>query len=227
MNQAAERHLDKAATYLAKGEEWYRKAAAEIVAAQAADSTLSLTEIGKRFDRSKDWVSRIVRWSTTGSPEIDWSRGSHATVTEIRKGAEKLFREAPMEQIESIIEKLPIERQRQIGSAAGHAHLKRMTEIDEGTRGGDFDRATDLGLRPSLYREKNALVAKLGEIKTWLDRHGDELVPDPDGGPAETQTALAHGALNADKGEIDLAFSEVGVGTSIEQGINDLLRGKE
>jgi hypothetical protein len=65
MNQNAEQHLARAADYVARGEEFYRKAAEEIVAAQQADPTLGYREIGEWFGHSKSWVNRVVRWSTS------------------------------------------------------------------------------------------------------------------------------------------------------------------
>lgn len=65
MNSTAEQHLAKAKDYVARGEEFYRKAAEEIVAALQADATLSQREVGEWFGRTQQWVSDIVRWSTS------------------------------------------------------------------------------------------------------------------------------------------------------------------
>jgi hypothetical protein len=51
-------HLAKAKEYLAKGEDYYRKAAEEIVAAQKDDPTLSNGAIGARLGKSDEWVRR-------------------------------------------------------------------------------------------------------------------------------------------------------------------------
>jgi hypothetical protein len=65
MNTNAKKHLDAAKTYIARGEEYYLKAAEEIVAAKKADHTLSNREIGKWFGRSDPWVRQIVSWATS------------------------------------------------------------------------------------------------------------------------------------------------------------------
>lgn len=137
MNREAERHLTKAAGYLERGDEFYAKAADEIIAAMEADPTLGQREIGERFGKGHKWVSTIVTWRTSGSPEsqpIDWKRGSHATTKEIEVGAERLLAEAPMEQIERIVSSLPRERQQAIGAAAGDAYLGRRQEFEEHER---------------------------------------------------------------------------------------------
>lgn len=97
MNKQAERHLIKAEGYLMRGDEFHRKAAAEIVLAQKADPTLSGREIGERFGRSRKWVEALVAWHTTGQPDapIDWKRGSHATTAEIEAGARRLIERSP------------------------------------------------------------------------------------------------------------------------------------
>ena len=69
MNSKAARHLDKAEGYFKKGNEFWRKAAAEILAAQEADSTLTHKQIGERFGHDRRWVARILTWHAEGSPE--------------------------------------------------------------------------------------------------------------------------------------------------------------
>jgi hypothetical protein len=67
MNKTAEKHLLKAEGYLAKGEEFYRKAAAEFIAAKEADHTLSNREIAERFGKHESWARKIVAWGTSSS----------------------------------------------------------------------------------------------------------------------------------------------------------------
>lgn len=58
-------HLARARDYLARGEEFYARAADEIIAAQKDDPTLGVREIAQRLDRSKSWVHELVRWRTS------------------------------------------------------------------------------------------------------------------------------------------------------------------
>jgi hypothetical protein len=138
MNDAARRHLVKAGNFLAKGEEFYRKAGEEILAAQEADSTLTNGQIGSHFNRSATWVRNIVRWVTTSPPEanapVDWVRGSHATAAEIRAGTTKLLREAPLEQVEQMIAELPTDRRVAIQAAVGHSYSQARHEQAERER---------------------------------------------------------------------------------------------
>lgn len=64
-------HLEKARGYIARGEEFYRRAAEEIVAAMAEDSTLSYRAVASHLDRSHAWVQDIVRWHTNGKSTRD------------------------------------------------------------------------------------------------------------------------------------------------------------
>lgn len=86
-------HLDRAAKYAAKGNEYHWKAGQEIVAAQRANPALSTREIARRIDMSEAWVRDIVRHVTTAKPgsQVDWNRGSHGTKAEIEEGARKLL----------------------------------------------------------------------------------------------------------------------------------------
>jgi len=63
MNTKAEQHVDRAKDYVARGEAFYRKAAAEIRAARDEDATW--TEIASRLERSPTWVKDIVAWHET------------------------------------------------------------------------------------------------------------------------------------------------------------------
>jgi hypothetical protein len=118
MNKAAEKHLDKAVRFLAKGEEFYRNAATEIVAAQAADPTLSNTEIGKHFGKSRDWVRGVVTWATTSEDTRSLYPWSHDTPRRQVAMAKQVLREAPMEQVEQLISELPPERRKDVSIAA-------------------------------------------------------------------------------------------------------------
>jgi hypothetical protein len=62
----AAQHLARAATYAAKGEEYYRKAAEEILAAKAADPALSNRKIAEAVGRSHVWVGKILKWHAEG-----------------------------------------------------------------------------------------------------------------------------------------------------------------
>ncbi len=124
MTNEAQKHLDKAASYAEKGEAFYRKAAEEIIAARAADPSLSFTEIGDKLGRSKSWAQRIVAFgkspANTVSSTTPWE--DHKAI-DARK-ARQVLREAPLEQIEQMIEDLPEERREAVAAAVGNAYAK-------------------------------------------------------------------------------------------------------
>lgn len=134
MNRAAERHIDKAAGYIEKGEGYYARAADEIVAAQAADTTVSNREIGERFGRSKDWVRQLVLWRTTGdSSRQPTPFSGQADAINLRK-TRQMLREAPLEQVERMVAALPRARQVAIAAAAGDAYSKARQDHEDRER---------------------------------------------------------------------------------------------
>lgn len=58
-------HLTRAKEYIAKGEDFYRKAADEIISARAEDTTLGYREIAESIGRSAEWARRLVQWRTS------------------------------------------------------------------------------------------------------------------------------------------------------------------
>ncbi len=124
MNTQATKHLSQAASFVAKGTEFYRKAAEEIVAAQKADSTLSnrqageyIGEIARGESYSENWVRGIVRWRTSSQEPADtpWAFDTPRRQADMTK---QILREAPLEQIEQIIDQLPADRRVEIAEAA-------------------------------------------------------------------------------------------------------------
>jgi hypothetical protein len=150
-NATAEHHLAKAGEYLGKGDEFYARAAAEIIAAQKADSTLSQRQIGERFGKSQKWVARLVTWGTSESPAttpIDWERGSHATTAEIEAGVEKAIETMPPEKAVEVLGALTsrpdvIDHLADDGDAANaalHKPLDRVLERRDEKEGHDRTR---------------------------------------------------------------------------------------
>lgn len=129
MNNEARMCLTRAASHLAKGEGSYRKAAAEMQAAKEAGATW--TEIGDTLGRSRSWCERIVAWSRTpassASSTTPWEDNRQVDHRKTRR----VLRDAPLEQVESLINDLPPERQQAIAAAAGHAYSKARREHDE------------------------------------------------------------------------------------------------
>ncbi len=118
MNAAAERLLAKAENCIAKGDGWYEKAAQYIEAAMEADSTLSETAVGKRLDRSRTWV-RNIRNNLTAGGQVNWERGSHATLAEVREGAAKIL--GNTNETKKLLAALPEEAREKLASAVVNA----------------------------------------------------------------------------------------------------------
>lgn len=130
MTNDAQKHLDKAAKFIARGDGFYEQAADEILAAQKSDPTLGNREIGERFGRSHTWVRQLVTWRTNGmtSPAPYTGTGrTHQDAVATRK----TLREAPLEQIEQIIEALPEDRKLAVAAAAGSGYHKERLKENE------------------------------------------------------------------------------------------------
>lgn len=134
MNTLADKHVAKGQGYLERGEEFYRKAAEEFLAAKEADPTLSNAEIARQTGRSNQYIGRLLtavtRASETGTFEVDWNSGSNVRSNVVTK----TLRDAPMEQVEQIIADLPAERQKAVAAAAGHGYLKARVELEDEER---------------------------------------------------------------------------------------------
>jgi hypothetical protein len=129
MNRTAERHVTKARGYLGRGDEFYGKAADEMIAAREADPSLGYRELGAQFDRSHTWARDLVAWRTSGkytAPPFAEPKGAVAT-----RHAKAVLKDAPLEQIETILDQLPRERRQAIGAAAKEAWMGARQERDE------------------------------------------------------------------------------------------------
>lgn len=94
VNKQAEQHLAKAEKFIGQGDEFYRKAAEEIVAARAADPTLSFREIGDRFGKGSDWAERLVTWVSNGDRDRPFG-GEIRDERRHRSVTRKVLRENP------------------------------------------------------------------------------------------------------------------------------------
>lgn len=111
-------HLERAKVYIGKGEEYYRRAAEEILAAMNEDPTLSYREVAAAIGRDKSWVHKIVQWSTSVVDDNCPTPFSEAAGKPNRdeSGAKKMIRERP-EFVAEAIAKADPETQRKIAAA--------------------------------------------------------------------------------------------------------------
>lgn len=120
MNDATKQHFRKAREYVAKGDEFYGKAADELIAANVGQPngptwTAAAAEIGK----SDQWVRRLVTSRTNFDAgveegfQVDWERGSHGTKAEIREGVKRLAATDPSI-VTEILDTMPEEQREMV-----------------------------------------------------------------------------------------------------------------
>jgi hypothetical protein len=106
MNREAQRHLDKAKSYIEKGDQFHRRAADEIIAAMKADPSLTQVQVGEWFGYSGKWVSDLVSWRTNEKGSSTKLYGGRELAD--KKDLEKARRQAeqgPAEEIAEVVRK--------------------------------------------------------------------------------------------------------------------------
>jgi anti-sigma28 factor (negative regulator of flagellin synthesis) len=210
--------------------------------ADASDAGATQREIGKSAGMGKDAAARHLKvWAVYGtSPNrppytkaYDEATGfdrDEAQARTDRARAKKVV--ADEGEREKLVKSLSDKEVKALAKTAKTESKERSKEKVEELRRKvedsefDFETLSNLGLWPDIAREAKKLKKGLHEIKVWLELHGHQDVPDPDGGKTEKAAEIILDALGAEKGEIDHAFSEVGVGVSIEAGFERLLSDK-
>jgi len=187
MNRAAQKHLDQAGTYLDKGEEFYRKAAEEIIAAQQADPTLSNREIGEQFDRSGDWVRDLVRWATSAESSRQPTPYSGPEVARqvTRRKVRQVLREADPDELTEVLKDLPPERLTEIGEQVTQLHPATAIKPPLG-----LPKPSSYGFAMEMAKVNGRLRAAIREyVEAWeqhapsaseaeLEVERDDLAPD-------------------------------------------------
>jgi hypothetical protein len=173
MNARAKKHLAKAKDYLAKGDQFYRKAKPEIDA--ALNEGASLREVSRFLDRSKDWVADVRDWDGVGT--------LYAKDTERRQTdqAKQVLRSTP-----EVVAKLDPAEQRELIKVLDRESVKRQKEreriSDEKFREvmGE-ETADDLELAQALKDTEWYLVKGHQDSQSFLkaaNRLGVENTPD-------------------------------------------------
>jgi hypothetical protein len=172
VNEAASTHCRKAKEYVGRGEEYYRKAAAEMRAAKDAGATW--TEIADAIGRSDRWCERIVAWAESpGNTATDTSPWSEDTPRRQRDMARQVLREAPVEQIEQIMSDLPPERRAAVSRALAETHPATVTRPPLGVRDRIRDMERNTSLVILLAGPLSRLIAAAQELRGEWDRHAD------------------------------------------------------
>jgi hypothetical protein len=129
--------LARAKAYLAVAEskdskrEAYKLAAKEIAAykEETGESNRKIAAACKTHDRT---IDRLLKWHASGfKADTPFLMDGKATERAAMSHTKAVLREAPLEQVERIIDELPRERKQAIGAAAGHAYMKARQAYDD------------------------------------------------------------------------------------------------
>lgn len=169
MNSSAEQHLARAKEYVARGEEFYRKAAEEVLAARAEGASIS--DAAKALDRSDRWVVSILSWAktpanSTQGTALPFSEPQGAVA---ERHAKSVLRNAGADQVEGILADLPPEA---VDRVAAAAHKRQIETVRKAAAGdGDGLSAEDyevLREQKEEIRRRSTLV--MHETLTALSR---------------------------------------------------------
>lgn len=169
MTSNAEKHLAAAKEYVAKGEGFYLKAAAEMKAAK--DDGATWVEIADNLGRADSWVRRIVAWYET--PANDRPRagapfgGVEENTRKATSHARGVLREAPPEQIAEMLSdpeiRAKVSHAQDIASSNLQARSRKAERQALGERESD-DLAEQQILRDAeaeLFKARRALIETL------------------------------------------------------------------
>jgi len=219
MNTEAQAHLAQAQTLVARGEEFYRQAADEIIAAKRVDPTLTFRAIDQVLGAYDGFTGNIVRWRESNTKNL---RLPHSGQYDRVKASltRSTLRDAPMEEVERVIDELPRERQQQIAAAAGHSYHKARVEFNERERNltpaerSEREAAGEALMQP--VRQATAGFATLGIIGHLEQAHEEihELVAD--NSLNRQLVRQIDRALEAIQAEMHVARALVGIETGDE-----------
>lgn len=177
MNKQAEQYCAKAKDYLAKGDQFYRKAKPEIQAAYQVPGTRQ-EDIAKYLGRSVTWVQDVIAWNGEGTL---YGKDTEARQ---RRQTSQTLREASVEQVEQIIDQLPAERRVEIAEAALKPE-KNERQRDRKTRQANREEQHEDPARYAaqvvsldLRKANVALMAAVGDAQdtNWPQEWSDRLL---------------------------------------------------
>lgn len=166
-------HLAKAKSYIAKGEDYYRKAAEEIVAAKKGDPGLTNGAIAVKLGRDESWVRKLIAWvnNSAAPPTSPFGRVEGETERKNRTAARQVAREEP-EALAEAISSAPPKAQRRIAD-----RLIKQPATEKSLRN-VAKRSTEPATKLPLPKAKSKLGD--GVFKLWEACEGcGEAVDDP------------------------------------------------
>jgi hypothetical protein len=149
-------HLAKAREYIGKGEQFYRQAAEEIMAARGEG--WPWPAIGEALGREKSWAERLVAWSTDRSARAAVSPfgGESENRRKATAHARTVLRESSPEQIKQVLADLP----RGQVQALSHVAYDMVQEAD--WKESDAAEAARSGLTPTGVRKQREASRQTG-----------------------------------------------------------------
>jgi hypothetical protein len=174
MNSTAQKHLAKAKDYLAKGDEFYRKAKPEIEAAKAEGARVQ--DMCRYLQKSERWVYDVLAWDGEGT--------LYANNTEARqlRQAKQVLRESSPEEIASDLLG-DADVRRKVAKATEQAYdgveTKRVAHSRAAEREHIGDEAQDALDQEQQLREAEAALFRgrrgLRDMLVILREHGEEM----------------------------------------------------
>jgi hypothetical protein len=173
MKAAAKAHLARAKEYVAKGEQFYRKAAEQIMAARSEGSTW--TEINSGLGRGEKYAERIVKFCETPAKEragtAPFSEPGEKAVT---RHAKQALREKP-----EIVAQLTPAEQRALARTLDQESAKRQKARKESSKQKEREHlgdetVDDLAFAESLKSTEYLLIKARGNIAGFV-RDAQEL----------------------------------------------------
>jgi hypothetical protein len=206
-------HLAKAKQYIAKGDEYYAKAADELAAWLAEDEGRTQLQAADAIGKSEAWVNRVLRARRTGEP-VDHGSGSNkrdevaAKVLADPVQRRQVLRDLEPEQIEQVIDEaneVAVERAR--AKRAEQDTTPRPPTARDLTGGEPFDPSADWADTLILRVDTNtrALENHVKQRGLWIGSLGEiealEYIARSEHRLAEVRAALQERMRDRDQAE--------------------------
>lgn len=173
-------HLAKAKTYIAKGEDYYRKAAEELTAEREEHDT-PWSEIADRVGKSRKWCQDLVKWHTSGEAASPFAREEGETERKDAEASRRVARRDPDALLDDPESRRSIERAQ---AKRSRETIKRAREAEE--RKAERDEADPLtrklkrqGAVLDVEKDLSGVLVKLAEsLEFSYLPHADEFRDD-------------------------------------------------
>jgi hypothetical protein len=167
MNKQAESHLTKAKEYVERGEQFYRMAAEQIMAARSEGATWP--EINEGLGRGDEYAERIAKWIKTPANTAASTPFSEPKGEVAKRHARSVLREADEATMDQLVSELPAKQQERIAQATHKAQVNRIRASTESTpeavTSDDYET-----IREKFGEIRDASTIEMQELFTALSR---------------------------------------------------------